>query len=358
MRRAPPDREVKRVHRECGGVIVNMAERFDVPITTVKYWCRRLGLKGTGTGGRETGAPPREVLEEIHERFSGNLQDMADHLGCSRTAAHSWCKDIGLAGKGRQVFRPIYPVQLALNVVDGDVVIYSDAHFWPMVKSRAYDAMLVALRKLKPKAVIGNGDLLDGAKISRHDPIGWDDLPKLDDELHEAKIRQAEIARAAPGAEKFGILGNHDARLEKYLIKHAKELEGIEGTRFSDHFPAWKICWSVKINSDVVVKHRFRGGIHATYNNTLHAGTTIVTGHLHSQNVRAKTDYRGTRWGVDAGCLADPGGPQFLYLEANPVDWRSGFCVLSFKNGKLQPPQLATVLDDGAVVMQRNERLI
>jgi hypothetical protein len=200
--------------------------------------------------------------------------------------------------------------------------------------------------------------LLDGAKISRHDPIGWDDLPTLEDELYEGKIKQAEIARAAPNAQKIGVIGNHDARFEKYVIKYARELEGIPGMRLADHFPDWRICWSVKINDDVVVKHRFRGGVHATYNNVLHAGLTIVTGHLHSQNVRPKTDYNGTRWGVDAGCLADVDGPQFLYLEANPVDWRSGFCVLTFEGGRLLPPQLASVLDDGSVYMQRNERLV
>lgn len=352
------EREVQELYDQCGGVIVEMARKTKKPVTTVKYWCQKMGLKGRGVGGNSTVAPPPKELSALYVRYSGNIQGVADHLGASRSAVHSWLKDIGLQGRGRATFTPIYPVQLQYRITDGDVLIYSDAHFWPMVKSRAYDAMLVALKKIKPKAVIGNGDLLDGAKISRHDPIGWDDLPKFEDELHEAKMRQAEIARAAPGSEKFGVIGNHDARFEKYVIKHAKELEGVDGMRLADHFPNWKICWSVKINDDVVVKHRFRGGVHATYNNTLHAGMTIVTGHLHSQNVRAKTDYRGTRWGVDAGCLADPGGPQFLYLEANPVDWRSGFCVLSFRDGVLLPPQLATVLNDGSVVIQRNERLL
>jgi hypothetical protein len=354
----PNERELRALYDECNGVITSVADRLKLPPNTVKHWYRTLGIKGRGKGGQQKLSPPRKELEAAYARHSGNLQAIADEFGRSRTAVHHWLKDIGLAGRGREKFEPIYPLQIPLSVKNGHVVIYSDAHFWPAVKSRAYDGMLVALRKLKPKAVIGNGDLLDGARVSRHDPIGWDDLPKVDEELYEAQQRQAEIARAAPGSEKIGVIGNHDVRFEKYVIRQARELEGIEGMRLADHFPTWRICWSVRINDDVIVKHRFRGGVHATWNNTLHAGLTIVTGHLHSQNVRPKTDYRGTRWGVDAGCLADPGGPQFLYLEANPTDWRSGFCVLTFENGKLLPPQLATVCDDGAVILQRNERLL
>ena len=90
-----------------------------------------------------------------------------------------------------------------------------------------------------------------------------------------------------------------------------------------------------------------RGGIHATRNNTLNAGTTIVTGHLHSLKVTPLTDYRGNRWGVDTGTLADPNGPQFVdYLEDNSTDWRSGFVVLTFHQGRLLWPEVVYVLDD------------
>mgnify|MGYP003333764226 CR=1 FL=1 len=100
------------------------------------------------------------------------------------------------------------------------------------------------------------------------------------------------------------------------------------------------------------------GGIHATYNNTLHDGRTIVTGHLHAQQARPFTDAHGTRWGVDLGCLADPTWPQFNYTTANTKNWRSGFAVLEFRAGRLLPPMLASVTDWGDVVLQRNEVLL
>jgi len=43
---------------------------------------------------------------------------------------------------------------------------------------------------------------------------------------------------------------------------------------------------------------------------------------------------------VDAGCLADPYGPQFYnYTELNPLNWRAGFAVLTFRDGKLLWPE-------------------
>ena len=42
-------------------------------------------------------------------------------------------------------------------------------------------------------------------------------------------------------------------------------------------------------------------------------------------------------------CIKDN---QFIYAENNPLNWRSGFAVLTFNNGKLMPPELAEVVDE------------
>jgi hypothetical protein len=61
-------------------------------------------------------------------------------------------------------------------------------------------------------------------------------------------------------------------------------------------------------------------------------------------------DYRGTRWGVDTGTLAEIDGPQFLdYLEDSPVNWRSGFAVLTMKDNKLLWPELVSKHDEGII---------
>ena len=163
-----------------------------------------------------------------------------------------------------------------------------------------------------------------------------------------------EIFRAVPfKTRKIWTLGNHDARFETRLAHVAQEYALIHGVHLSDHFPDWDCAWAVWINGGpggVVVKHRFKSGLHAPHNNTLWAGMSMVTGHLHSQKVMPISDYLGTRWGVDSGCMADPYGPQFTdYSEDNARSHRSGFVALSFRKGRLLWPELISVFDKNHV---------
>ena len=235
--------------------------------------------------------------------------------------------------------------RISVDITDGVIMVFSDAHFWPGVRTPAFRAFCMLAQKLKPKIIINNGDAFDGASISRFPRIGWDSKPSILDELTACKDHLGEMQEAAPKAKLLWCLGNHDQRFENRLSANVPEFQGIGGFRLNDHFPDWKTGWSVWVNNDVVIKHRFRNGIHATRNNTAASGKSMVTGHLHSLKVTPLDDYNGTRWGVDAGTLADPSGPQFRdYLEDNPTDWRSGFIVLTFKNGQMLWPEVARVV--------------
>lgn len=232
---------------------------------------------------------------------------------------------------------------------DAIVLVGSDAHYWPGIPtSTAHLALVKFCADLSPDVIIVNGDALDAASISRHPPIGWEGAPTLRQEIEVCQERLGDLeAEKKKHTRLIWTLGNHDARFETKLASVAPEYREIVGVHLKDHFPAWEPCWSVFLNDNCVVKHRFRGGMHATQNNTLWAGRTMVTGHLHSQRITPLTDLNGTRWGVDTGCLADPLGPQFEYLEDNPVNWRSGFAVLTWENGELLTPELVRVTEPG-----------
>lgn len=245
---------------------------------------------------------------------------------------------------------PDYPERMTITVDDGWVLIGSDAHYWPGIVTTAHRGFVKACKKLNPKLVIANGDMFDGASISRHARIGWEQSPSVDEELEACTERLTEIERAAPNAERVWNLGNHDARFETKLANEVSEYARVKGMHLKDHFPYWAPAWSTWINNEVVVKHRIKGGIHATHNNTMWAGKTTVTGHLHSPKVTPVTDYNGTRYGVDTGMMAEPYGPQFSgYMEDNPRNWRSSFAALRFKNGRLLQPLLAVVVEDGVI---------
>jgi hypothetical protein len=240
-----------------------------------------------------------------------------------------------------------HPKAQNLGILNGTVIVFSDAHFWPGIHTTAYRGLLWAIKELQPKAVIANGDIFDGAGISRHPRIGWAKAPTVMQELKACTLAMGEIEEAAKKARHnvklIWPLGNHDARFETFLAANAPQYEHVKGFSLRDHFPDWEPCWSVWLNDSTVVKHRFKGGIHATHNNTMWSGKNIVTGHLHSLKVTPFTDYNGVRYGIDTGTLAEPYGPQFEdYTEQGPLNWRSGFAVLTFSNGKLLLPELAT----------------
>jgi hypothetical protein len=243
-----------------------------------------------------------------------------------------------------------HPARRQVEIKNGHVLIGSDSHYFPGIVSTAHRAFVKFCEDIKPDIVIKNGDEIDGAAISRHPPIGWESKPTVQMEVEAASERLEEIFQASKNAKHIWPLGNHDGRYETRLATVAPEFAKMHGFHLKDHFPGWQPCWSVWLNDDVVVKHRYKGGVHATHNNTVASGKTIVTGHLHSLKVTPYSDYNGTRWGVDCGTLAEPYGPQFIdYTEDSPVNWRSGFVMLTFHKGKLLDPETIRVWDENHV---------
>lgn len=241
-----------------------------------------------------------------------------------------------------------HPSAIPLHIQNGVVLVGSDLHSWPGIYSTAFRAFVHMCQTMNPVAVIMNGDMYDGARVSRWPDGSWSDAaqkPTVIQELIATQDQLGEIAKASPNARHIWPLGNHDARFESRLLQSASEYANVQGVRLKDHFPEWEPCWATFINQDVVVKHRLKGGVHATHNNTVAAGRTMVTGHLHSLKVTPYSDYNGTRFGVDTGTMADPYGPQFVnYCELGPQNWRSGFAVLTFEKGRLLWPELVHVL--------------
>ncbi len=242
-----------------------------------------------------------------------------------------------------------YARERTAEVHEGTVIVFSDAHFWPQPRTVANNALLELIRDLKPRRIVANGDIFDGAgRISTHPPLGWAKVPSLQEEIEACQERMHEIELVAPrGCALDWNVGNHDTRFDKKLAAIAGEYEGLV-ERLEDKFSSWDFAWSLRLNGNVMIKHRYHNGIHATYNNTLKSGMNIVTGHLHRLAVTPWADYNGRRYGVDTGTLSDPLAPQFDYGENNPTPHTSGFAVLTFRGGKLLPPELVEVHDGAA----------
>lgn len=304
-----------------------------------------------------------EIIAALKQHESPTLA--AGFLGITTRALHDRAAKIEVQtgerlrfGHGSRVHisRDTRPNPITLE--SGTVMVASDCHYWPGDVSAAHRAFVKLAKPLKPEIVVINGDEFDGAAISRHGRTGWEQRPTVDQELRAVGERLDEIHQATPRAHHLGSFGNHTMRFDTYLSANATAVEGVKGMRFEDRFPDWSYAWAWMVNDHTLIKHRIKGGIHATWNNTADAQISTVTGHLHNLRVTPRSTMSpingGNIYGVDTGMLADPWGPQFAYAEQGPRNWRSGFAILSFHDGRLMPPELCQVIEDDAVFFRGN----
>jgi hypothetical protein len=300
-----------------------------------------------------------EQVLQAFEAAGRNVSDAAAALGTVDRVLHGRIRAIenrtGVPLRGRAQARVVISRDTRPNPIDltdGVIIVGSDAHYWPGDVSTAHRAMVKLIKQLGPQIVVMNGDEFDGASVSRHGRIGWEQRPSVAQEISALQDRMQEIARAAGSkCHLLGSYGNHTSRWDTLLSARVPEVEGVPGMKFDDLLPRWNYAWAWMVNGHTLIKHRIKGGIHATWNNTAEAQVSTVTGHLHNLRITPRTTMSplndGSLYGVDCGMLADPWGPQFQYVEQGPRNWRAGFAVLTFADGLLMPPEVCQVVADG-----------
>jgi len=301
---------------------------------------------------------------ELWRKHNGNTTAISAETGVSvrniflarRRAERDLDTELVAQKTGVQALIRHHKARVNLTIKDAVLPIGGDVHKWPGENTTVQRAFIATVKKLKPRYVILCGDVFDGSRISRHPRIGFlENRPTVRDERKAVAEFLKYVEDAAPrGAMLIWCLGNHDARYESYLAQTAPEMEDVQGMHLKDHFPKWRPCWSVHINEGLeghtVIKHRWHNGIHAMYNNTLKGGVNVITGHLHKLDSRKWADFRGCRYGVDAGFMADVDDEQFVhYTEDNAKDWTSGFPVLTYRNGRLLRPEFVQKWDEDRV---------
>ena len=237
-----------------------------------------------------------------------------------------------------------------LKIRSGSIVIGSDAHYSPGLATTAHKAFcnVIAEYSSDIDAVILNGDLLDGARISKHARIGWQKTYSVKEELHAVQERLAEIEKVARGMKLLRTTGNHDIRFDSKLAAMAPEYEGIQGFALADHLPRWHDSYRIDVNDDTKIIHAVANGMHAAYNNVVKgSGFHVVTGHTHRLQAVQFRGFGQLRYGIETGMLADPEQDEFAYLTGRNANWQSGFAVLTWRDGELLYPEFCAVRDDG-----------
>lgn len=258
------------------------------------------------------------------------------------------------AGPGRKAEYAGPSVQFArrrrMQIDDGTVIAFSDAHWLPDHDSTGQDALETLIRELKPKAVICGGDVLDGTQIGRWDPTRGHHKPAdMREQLECLAGHMADIRKLAKKADLAWTLGNHDLRLSRYVAVQAEHLLPLPFTRLEDWCPGWPLSWTVEINTGaagmLIVRHRNQPGMLHLQGSK--AGCNYAHGHLHRLNVHTQATFLGYRYSVDMGSLADPESDVLDYAEGAPNHCQ-GFAVFTFRKGRLMMPELCYVQDGKA----------
>lgn len=110
-------------------------------------------------------------------------------------------------------------------ILDGalKVLILSDIHI-PYHDEVAVNAALAHGKKKKPDVIILNGDIGDFYGVSRHDK---DPRRSLADELDAIRQFLFHLRKQFPTSRILYKIGNHEARMEMFLVKNAPVLLGV-----------------------------------------------------------------------------------------------------------------------------------
>ena len=247
-----------------------------------------------------------------------------------------------------------YPREINLELRNATIMVAGDLHMWPLARvplSPIKSVFRQVAKEIAPNAIIFNGDMIDGTRISRHPPIRGQNTPKVIDEIQAV----SDFILSLPDVtHRIITMSNHDVRVDNYIAMQAGEIQDL-CPRLIDRLPGWQMAYAAVINDDVEIRHETgRGGIHSRYNNAKDTGRTIVTGHTHQLGVTPVYTRRGTHYGIECGMLSHPYEPQFEYTWNRPTRWQPGFVVLTFDaDGILMPPEICEWINGRAIFRGR-----
>jgi hypothetical protein len=191
------------------------------------------------------------------------------------------------------------------------------------------------------------GDFLDFFWCSLH--------PKLPGAMTLKETVQSEIAEGCkaleelrkrfPGVKINFIEGNHEQRLQRWIVKKCPELWDLEELtlpyllKFKDHdinyVPFGKCQLYRCLGTDYILRHQpFNQGKHCAASSIANKHTCLGFGHTHRRQSFSETDAFGNEiFANSLGWLGDSSAPVFDYMDTD--HWVQGFEIVHALDGKI-----------------------
>jgi len=227
-------------------------------------------------------------------------------------------------------------------------LIAGDCHY-PFQDDRAINIMLKIHQHCRPSKVVLNGDILDFIELSAFT------RDKLADKPIKESIEDAcgLIRKLQRYSTVIYHMGNHEARLQKYLLNSAPEVEHL--LKFDKLINAEldvPIEIIENIGRDTMKKYFDDKLLIGHFNKALkHSAYTakglvdqykmnIIQGHTHRLGMYCVTGAKETFIGVEGGCLCD-----IKPIYVNSPNWQAGLVMArDHKNIEIIP------IDDGKAI--------
>lgn len=214
------------------------------------------------------------------------------------------------------------------------------------VEQAAVTAALNDAAALQPEIIVLLGDHLDcGGFLAQHMTLGYvaEAEYAFQDDVNAANQFLDAVRAACPNAEIIYIEGNHEIRIERWIMtqrmrnkKDAKYLRDMfspntvlelekRGIRFiarGQMYDGLSVPGSIKIGK-CYFTHGSYCGEQATKKHLQRFGGNVVFGHVHIEDTyttRTVTEPRTGAW--TPGCLCHR---QPLYMHTNPTSWVHGY---------------------------------
>lgn len=210
-------------------------------------------------------------------------------------------------------------------------LIIPDTHR-PYHDKKAYNLMMTVAKDLNPSEIVILGDYADFYAVSshsRHPKV----LSILTDEVEDVINGLDEIDKTFPNAKKVFIEGNHEYRLERYLVDKAPALFGVTSTEHLlkiNQRPNWKFK-PYGPNQAHKVLGSFLIARHEPLGNTAkltsqRALCSIVYGHIHRIEESHIVGLDGTNHvAFSVGWLGDKKKDKIFDYVKGHWQWQLGF---------------------------------
>lgn len=234
------------------------------------------------------------------------------------------------------------------------ILVCPDVHA-PYHSKVAFDCFLRVARGWKPEGCIVLGDFGDFHEVGSH-PKDPRRRQPFEREVEGVNAALDQLDEALGRAWGVFLQGNHETRLERYLIDRAPELFGCVDWAELLRLPerGWEVLpykQSLQIG-ELRLSHDFgRAGVNAARQSVQDAGANILFGHTH----RLMAHYQGQLFGnphvgMTCGWLGDPDAIDYRHSDMVQRDAIHGFATVHMLDNGIFWAQAVPIINGRAVV--------